>query len=187
MKESVWLFMWLLDKMTSITEEGIGKVLGGKPIKYKEIKTDLGISEKTYSRWVKQLRDKKYINTKRTPYGLIISVNKAKKRWGKSCGKEKRDPSKMTDLKDRNDGSNKTIAVDNNNNVIIKKLKNERLKVPVGDPPKGKEVKINPAGLSKYRKIKAPLVGKMAMAGNKERTEVQEEVATINRPSGLYT
>ena len=33
MKESVWLFMWLIDKMTSITEEGIGRVLGGKPIK----------------------------------------------------------------------------------------------------------------------------------------------------------
>ena len=28
MEESVWLFMWFLDKITSISEEGIGKVLG---------------------------------------------------------------------------------------------------------------------------------------------------------------
>ena len=84
MKESVWLFMWCLDKMTSISEEGIGKVLGGKPIKYKEVEKDLGISERTYARWVARLKKYQYINIKRTPYGCVITVNKAKKRFGRS-------------------------------------------------------------------------------------------------------
>ena len=91
MKDSVWLFMWLLDKMTSIDEDGIGKVLGGKPIKWEELGKDLGISERTYWRWIKILLEAKYINTKRTPFGCVITVNKAKKRWGRSAisGKEK--------------------------------------------------------------------------------------------------
>ena len=82
MKESVWLFMWLLDKMTSISEEGVGKVLGGKPIKYEEVNNDLKLPERTYYRWIKQLKDSKYINTIQAPQGLIITVNKAKKRFG---------------------------------------------------------------------------------------------------------
>ena len=178
MKESVWLFMWCLDKMTSITEEGIGKVLGGKPIKYPEIKDDLGISEATYNRWVRRLKEKGYINAKRTPYGLILSVNKAKKRWGRKCGQTNRDPSKMMVLSNKKDGSNKTIAVDINNNVIIKKIGNERLEIPVGDPP---DREPDPAGLKKYQQMKTPILKKLSMAGDKERTEIQEEVAPLIR------
>jgi len=87
MKESVWLFMWLLDGMTSISEEGIGKVLGGRPIKYELVKKDLGISRATFTRWVEMLVEKKYILTIRTPYGLSFSVNKAKKVFGKKVDK----------------------------------------------------------------------------------------------------
>ena len=85
MKESVWLFMWFLDKMTSISEEGIGKVLGGKPIKYEEVKEDLGISTRTYRRWIDNLKNKGYLDIKRTPYGCVITVNKAKKTFGKKA------------------------------------------------------------------------------------------------------
>ena len=36
---TVWLFLWYVDKITFIDEiKGEGKVLGGKPIKYKDIK-----------------------------------------------------------------------------------------------------------------------------------------------------
>jgi hypothetical protein len=87
MQESVWLFMWLLDKMTSISEEGIGKVLGGKPIKYEEIKKDLGISRSTFNRWTDILIKEKYIITIRTPYGLSFSINKAKKTFGQKVDK----------------------------------------------------------------------------------------------------
>lgn len=87
MKESVWLFMWLLDKITSISEEGIGKILGGKPIKYEEVNEDLDIPERTYKRWISILRKNDYINVQRAPYGLIISVNRAKKRFGQRYAK----------------------------------------------------------------------------------------------------
>lgn len=81
---SVWLYMFFLDKITSINEQGIGKVLGGKPLKYKEdIEEELNISERTYTRWVKVLKKSEYINATRTPHGLSISVNKAFKRFGK--------------------------------------------------------------------------------------------------------
>ena len=90
MKESVWLFMWLLDKMTSISEKGIGNVLGGKPITYEEINKELNTTRRTYINWVARLKKHKYINTKRTPQGLIFEINKAKKRFGqkaKRCAK----------------------------------------------------------------------------------------------------
>jgi DNA-binding MarR family transcriptional regulator len=89
--DAVWLFMWLIDKMTSINEKQ-GKVLGGKPIKYIDIKKDLGISRSTYYRWMKKLEDSGYINTIRTPYGVSIVVLKAKKRFNKKVS----DASKMT-------------------------------------------------------------------------------------------
>lgn len=75
---TIWLFLWLLDKMTIIDhEKGEGKVLGGKPIRYEDIKADLGISRATYKRWLDMLREGNYIKTTRTPYGLVIVVYKA--------------------------------------------------------------------------------------------------------------
>lgn len=82
MDSAVWLFMWLLDKMTSISENGVGAVLGGRPIKFEEVGKTMGISERTYNRWVKRLQEAGYINIKKAPYGLIISVNKAQKAFG---------------------------------------------------------------------------------------------------------
>jgi hypothetical protein len=79
MGASVWLYMWLLDKMTSVNENGVGKVLGGQPITFDMIQAELGISIRTYRRWVDQLRDAGYINTLRTPYGLQTTINKAEK------------------------------------------------------------------------------------------------------------
>lgn len=113
MKESVWLFMWLLDKMTSVSEEGIGKILGGKPITYEEVKEELGISRPTYIRWVDALKKGKYINTLRTPQGLVFSINKAKKRF-------KRDVSKMKHHKKRSDVSNSDSDVSKMNSDVSK-------------------------------------------------------------------
>lgn len=83
MGQAVWLYMWLIDHMTSITEEGIGKVLGGKPIKFREMKDELGISPDTYSRWVDKLLEYPYIEVIRAPYGIIFKVLKAKKHFRK--------------------------------------------------------------------------------------------------------
>ena len=127
MKESVWLFMWFLDKMTSIDERGVGKVLGGKPIKYEEVKIDLGISVRTYRRWVDQLEEKRYINQKRTPYGCVITVNKARKRFGRSVNSGTPRYARNGTSLGRNGTSNKTPQLDTNSkdNTIIKNLKNE--------------------------------------------------------------
>lgn len=51
----------------------------------------------------------------------------------------------------------------NKESVIIKNFKNERREIPVGDPPEGKEIKVDPVGLAKYHALKVPLVKKLAI------------------------
>lgn len=135
MKESVWLFMWLLDKMTSISEEGIGKVLGGKPIKYEEIKKDLGISRITFIRWTEMLKKGGYIITIRTPYGLSFSVNKAKKKFGKkvdnqwiSSGEKKERCFNSEQRCFKNDTSNIRQYKDNTINIYNDKEEKTKVK-----------------------------------------------------------
>lgn len=83
MGQAVWLYMWLVDKMTSITEEGIGKVLGGKPIKYEEVEVELGMSRNTYTRWIAKLLKYPYIETTLAPQGIVFRVLKAHKHFSK--------------------------------------------------------------------------------------------------------
>jgi hypothetical protein len=126
MKESVWLFMWLLDKMTSIDEQGIGKVLGGKPIKYEEVKADLGISIRTYRRWIEQLKEKGYINLLRTPYGCVLTVNKARKRFGRSVNNGTTRCARSGTSLGRYGTSNKTDQLDINSKDISTIIKNNK-------------------------------------------------------------
>jgi len=109
MGDAVWLFMWFLDKMTSVTEQK-GKVLGGKPIKFKDIEKDLGISRSTYNRWMKILKDGGYVQTLRTPYGSCIVVLKAKKRFNRDVGDESKEihlscPKNESSLSTKNESS----------------------------------------------------------------------------------
>ncbi|MCL4405209.1 MAG: hypothetical protein M1361_01145 [Patescibacteria group bacterium] len=80
MGEAIWEFMWLLDRMTSESEDGIGKVLGGRPIKIDEIACGFPVHRTTVIRNLKRLENEGYINVIRAPYGLVITVNKAKKK-----------------------------------------------------------------------------------------------------------
>lgn len=84
MGKAVWLYLWLLDKMTSVDESGIGKVLGGRPVTYEEVENDLGIARRNYQRYVTILRENKYIQTTRTSRGFVIKVAKAHKVYGQS-------------------------------------------------------------------------------------------------------
>ena len=128
---SLWLFMWCIDAMTSVNESGVGKVLGGAPIKYERIKNDLGIPERTYNRWLSILKKEGYINTLRTPYGLVITVNKAKKAFGKRSainggryatnGVSNRVATNGVSS-DKSGGSNKTVQVDNTDKDITKDI-----------------------------------------------------------------
>ena len=125
MKESVWLFMWLLDKITSINEDGVGKVLGGKPITHEDVSNEINMSRTTYWRYLQELKKHGYIQTLRAPTGLIISVMKAKKRFGRDVPKMKhRSKSDVADVKHRLSECktsdvpdvkhpNKTVPVDN--------------------------------------------------------------------------
>lgn len=80
MGTAVWEYMWCIDKVTKIDEDGTGWVLGGKPMKLSEISA---MSENTTSRNLNKLEENGYINLKHTSYGVIITVNKAKKRFTK--------------------------------------------------------------------------------------------------------
>jgi hypothetical protein len=81
MGAAVWEFMWCLDKITSISEEGVGVVLGGKPIKLEDIGMEIGKADNTISFNLNKLADSGYINIVRTPYGISLKVMKAKKRF----------------------------------------------------------------------------------------------------------
>lgn len=81
MGEAVWEFMWCLDRITKIDDDGIGWVYGGKPINLKEISEDMEVHEVTVSRNLNKLKKDEYILVKRTGAGLIIGVNRAKKRF----------------------------------------------------------------------------------------------------------
>lgn len=92
MGEAVWEFMWCIDKVTRVDENGVGYVLGGKPIKLSDIANGyknskgkfiegLGCHENTVSRNLKRLVDEGYIAITRTPYGLVCKVWKTKKNF----------------------------------------------------------------------------------------------------------
>lgn len=87
MGEAVWLYMWFLDKMTSVNENGVGKVLGSSAITHDLIFEDLGIPHRTYLRYVDKLRDAGYINTVRLQHGLLVTITKAKKNFSKTAKK----------------------------------------------------------------------------------------------------
>jgi hypothetical protein len=133
MGAAVWLYMWLLDKITSINENGVGKVLGNRAITHDEVYDEIGVDRRTYQRWVKRLRDYGYINTLRTPHGLVITINKATKSFKKRSDKSVTSPAKVkrqigtseaTKVSHQNDKNvasiiKKTIAVDSNTNVLL--------------------------------------------------------------------
>jgi len=81
MGTAVWEFMWCLDKITKIDENQIGWVCGGNPINLKDIQKEIGITESKISRNLHKLEKEGYIEIINAPYGIIIKVAKAKKRF----------------------------------------------------------------------------------------------------------
>lgn len=111
MGSAVWQFMWCIDKITSINEEGVGKVLGGKPIKLVEFR---GPSERTVSRNLNKLEKAGYLKLIHTPYGISIRVMKAKKKFG---GRDAKNGVPNRSAKngvpsDKNGVPNKTLQLD---------------------------------------------------------------------------
>lgn len=83
MGKALWLYVFLLDKTTSIDKDGTGRVLGGKPLTYeKDIKPVFPITRQTYYKWLAQLEAYPYIVTTRTPHGISFRVLKVHKVFG---------------------------------------------------------------------------------------------------------
>lgn len=86
MGEAVWEFMWCIDHVTKIDDDGFGWVLGGKPIQLKDMTKDMEVHYTTVSRNIQKLVREGYIMVSYAPYGMIIKVSKAKKRFKKDGG-----------------------------------------------------------------------------------------------------
>ena len=84
----IWIYLWLLNKMTKIDESGLGFILGGKPMKLEDIGRDFRYDIKTTRKIVHHLESKKYLILKRTPYGHIFMVTKAKKIFGQAIKRD---------------------------------------------------------------------------------------------------
>jgi len=125
---SVWEFMWCLDKITLVDEEQIGWVLGKKPIQLKEIRKDIGITEQNISKNLNKLQRDGYITLKHTKYGIIISVNKAKKRFNQIVKPKKQGLTKTVNLNNEIDKpevyrNQQTSIVDDKTVLIDKTVK----------------------------------------------------------------
>ncbi len=86
MGEAVWEFMWCIDKITKVDDDGTGWVLGGKPINLKDLTQDMGVHATTISRNLNKLQKFGYLGLVHTPYGIKVSINKAKKIFKKHKG-----------------------------------------------------------------------------------------------------
>lgn len=115
MGSAVWEFMWLLDHITQIDENGTGHILGGKPIKLADIRKDLGTVEDRISENLTMLEKEGYIEKTRTPYGLVIRVAKAKKRFGQNT---KSNLVQTPNLNRENTKSNKDKTIEHDNKTI---------------------------------------------------------------------
>jgi hypothetical protein len=82
---ALWEFLWCLDRITE-EKDGIGLVLGGKPVRVEEIMADVpGSDRETVRQHMIALAAHKYIRRVRTPYGYRIEVLNSNKQsvWRK--------------------------------------------------------------------------------------------------------
>jgi hypothetical protein len=89
MGQAIWLFGWLVLRQTR-ERDGIGFVLGGRPVNYREIEEETGFARKSLERWMKILRRFGYIETTPGPGGIIVRIQKAKKFLGRTGPKDRK-------------------------------------------------------------------------------------------------
>jgi transposase-like protein len=81
MGASIWLYGWLVLRQTS-QHDGVGWVLGGSPITYREIEEETGFNPRTLERWMRDLRRGGYIETQAVPSGIVVRITRAGTWWG---------------------------------------------------------------------------------------------------------
>jgi len=136
--QALWLYLWLLDKMTSISEQGVGKVLGGTPIKFEKIQKDLPMSANSFTRYVAALEQASYITALRTPYGHVFTITKAKKIFNSKENRNICDSPKeriaIVVTENRNCGENKEDNTIDNTSTLSEQS-SEGLKTNIKDMP----------------------------------------------------
>lgn len=110
MGSAIWEFMWCLDKITKIDSKGDGYVLGGKPVKLEEFGFDVDVD--TIGANLAKLEEAGYIKRTRTPYGTVIKVMRAKKRFNQKPNSFGSDREKLVSPREKL-VSNKTVSIDN--------------------------------------------------------------------------
>ena len=84
---AIWEFLWCLDRITA-EKNGVGILLGGKPVTHSEMADSFKVSEKTVLRHMDSLELYGYIERTLTPRGYTIRVlNSCKftKQVGQKC------------------------------------------------------------------------------------------------------
>jgi hypothetical protein len=76
---AIWVYLWCLDRITR-EESACGFVLGGTPVTASRIASDLqDDSERTVRRHLERLAKCGYLELKRAPYGVVITVTNSRK------------------------------------------------------------------------------------------------------------
>jgi hypothetical protein len=78
MGSALWLYGWLVLRQTH-QSGSVGWVLGGAPVRYREIEEETGFNCRTLERWLSTLRREGYIETTAVQGGVRIRIMKAKK------------------------------------------------------------------------------------------------------------
>ena len=121
-ENALWEFIWLVNKVTK-EENGIGYVLRGNPIKVEDICKDLKRTYWGVYRHLQQLKKNGYINMKKAPYGLIITVNNSKKFTNKDKRLDKNDKSGLDLQLNRLDLQDNRLDPQCKANKILKDIK----------------------------------------------------------------
>jgi len=83
MGSAIWVYLWCL-RRTTREKDGLGLVLGGSRIKQSRIARELGVTERTIGTDLARLRKHGYLQIRRIPYGLVITVFKSKRKLKRS-------------------------------------------------------------------------------------------------------
>ena len=72
--DALWEFAWRIDRITK-EHDGVGIVLGGAPVRLRDVVAALhGSKKETVRRHMQGLDEAGYIRRRRTPYGYVIEV-----------------------------------------------------------------------------------------------------------------
>ena len=145
MGTAVWEFMWFLDKITRIDDDGVGWVLGGKPINLDDIVAELGIHPVNVSKNLTKLEKAGYIHIIHAPYGMSVRVAKAKKRFSSKDKKSFSDNAKPLP---------KTISENAKPNIRQDSINDNTVLLAAGAAPEKEKLELLRETVEHYKLVK---------------------------------